>query len=113
MLASSGSTFTSDDDPELWRRRSPLDWKLYEGLLAESPKHSGLLFAASQGFAEFSYAFVDAKIDEIRGQNLEEANALRERARKLYRRPMDMRCAALKHGIRALPKHWTTTQRRR
>jgi predicted anti-sigma-YlaC factor YlaD len=86
MLASSGSTFTSDDDPELVAAAIPFGLKLYEGLLAESPKHSGLLFAASQGFAEFSYAFVDAKIDELRGQNLEEANTLRERARKLYRR---------------------------
>jgi predicted anti-sigma-YlaC factor YlaD len=86
MLASSGSTFTSDDDPELVAAAIPFGLKLYEGLLEESPKHRGLLLAASQGFAEFSYAFVDARIDEIRGQNLEEAGALRERARKLYRR---------------------------
>lgn len=95
MLASSGSTFTGDDDPELVEAAIPFGLKLYEGLLAEAPNHPGLLLAASQGFAEFSYAFVDAKVDEMREQSLDAANALRERARKLYRR-------AYRYGMRGL-----------
>ena len=42
-LASGGSTFTSDDDPELVEAAIPFGLKTYESLLAESPKHTGLL----------------------------------------------------------------------
>ena len=47
-LASGGSTFTSDDDPELVEAAIPFGLKLYESLLAESPKHTGLLLAAAR-----------------------------------------------------------------
>jgi predicted anti-sigma-YlaC factor YlaD len=86
MLASSGSTFESDEDPELVAAAIPFGLKLYEGLLAESPKHTGLLLAAASGFTEFSYAFVDLKAEEAREESLDKANELTERARKLYLR---------------------------
>ena len=95
MLASGGSTFTSDDDPELVQAAIPFGLKLYESLLAESPKHTGLLLAAAQGFTEYSYAFVDSRIDEARAESLERADALRDRARKLYIR-------AYRYGMRGL-----------
>jgi predicted anti-sigma-YlaC factor YlaD len=95
MLASGGSTFTSDDDPELVQAAIPFGLKLYESLLAESPRHTGLLLAAAQGFAEYSYAFVDSRIDEVRAESLERADALRDRARKLYIR-------AYHYGMRGL-----------
>ena len=85
-LASGGTTFTSDDDPELVAAAIPFGLKLYESLLAESPKHTELLLAAAQGFTEFSYAFVDSRIDEAKEESLDRANALRARARKLYLR---------------------------
>jgi len=69
--------------------------KLYESLLAESPKHTGLLLAAAQGFTEYSYAFVDSRIDEAKEESLDRANALRDRARKLYLR-------ANRYGMRGL-----------
>ena len=50
-LANSGTTFASDDDPEFIGQAAPFSLKLIEGLIAESPKHRGLLFAASSGFA--------------------------------------------------------------
>lgn len=86
MLASSGSTFESDEDPELVAAAIPFGLKLYEGLLAESPKHAGLLLAAASGFTEYSYAFVDLKAEEAQEQSVDKANELRERARKLYMR---------------------------
>jgi predicted anti-sigma-YlaC factor YlaD len=95
MLASGGSTFTSDDDPDLVQAAIPFGLKLYESLLAESPKHTGLLLAAAQGFTEYSYAFVDSRIDEARAESPERADALRERARKLYIR-------AYRYGMRGL-----------
>jgi predicted anti-sigma-YlaC factor YlaD len=85
-LASSGTTFESDDDPDLVAAAIPFGLKLYESLLAESPKHTGLLLAACSGFTEFSYAFVDARIDEAREESLDRADALRDRARRLYLR---------------------------
>ena len=97
-LASGGSTFTSDDDPELVQAAIPFGLKLYESLLAESPKHAGLLLAAAQGFTEYSYAFVDSRIDEARAESVERADALRERARKLYIR-------AYRYGMRGLEVH--------
>src|SRR5262249_38536862 len=94
-LAASGTTFESDDDPALVEAAIPFGLKLYESLLAESPKHTGLLLAACSGFTEFSYAFVDARIDDAREENLDRADALRDRARRLYLR-------ANKYGMRGL-----------
>ena len=94
-LASGGNTFTSDDDPDLVEAAIPFGLKLYESLLAESPKHTGLLLAAAQGFTEYSYAFVDSRIDEANEESLDRANALRDRARKLYLR-------AYQYGMRGL-----------
>ena len=95
MLASSGSTFESDEDPELVAAAIPFGLKLYEGLLAESPKHTGLLLAAASGFTEYAYAFVDLKAEEAKEESLDRAQALRERARKLYLR-------ANRYGMRGL-----------
>jgi predicted anti-sigma-YlaC factor YlaD len=94
-LASGGTTFTSDDDPDLVAAAIPFGLKTYESLLAESPRHTGLLLAAAEGFTEYSYAFVDSRIDETKEESLDRANALRERARKLYLR-------ANRYGMRGL-----------
>ena len=99
-LASGGSTFTSDDDPDLVAAAIPFGLKLYESLLAESPKHAGLLLAAAQGFTEYSYAFVDSRIDEAKGESLDRADALRDRARRLYLR-------ANRYGMRGLEARHT------
>jgi predicted anti-sigma-YlaC factor YlaD len=94
-LAAGGSTFTSDDDPDLVADAIPFGLKLYESLLAESPRHVGLLLAAAQGFTEYAYAFLDARSDEVREEDLGRANAMRDRARKLYLR-------AWRYGMRGL-----------
>ena len=86
MLASSGSTFESDEDPDLVAAAIPFGLKLYEGLLAESPKHTGLLLAAASGFTEYAYAFVDLPAEQAKEESVDKANALEERARKLYLR---------------------------
>ena len=94
-LASGGSTFTSDEDPELVRDALPFSLKLIESLLAESPRHRGLLLAAASGFTPYAYAFVQEEADEIEDRDLEKATALRIRARKLYLRARD-------YGLRGL-----------
>src|SRR5437879_8912621 len=69
-LASGGSTYESDDDPELVASAVPFGLKLMESLLAESPKHPGLLLAVSSGFTEYAYAFVGEPADDIRWEHL-------------------------------------------
>ena len=94
-LAASGSGFGADDDPELIRAAAPFSLKLMESILAEAPRHAGLLAAASSGFTQYSFAFVQADADEVEGRDVAAARALRTRARALYYRARD-------YGLRAL-----------
>jgi predicted anti-sigma-YlaC factor YlaD len=94
-LANGGSNFASDDDPELVGDALPFSLKLMEALLAESPKHRGLLFAASSGFTQYAYVYVQQSAEQTADQDLEKADALRARARRLYVR-------ARNYGLRGL-----------
>lgn len=94
-LAAGGSTFESDEDLELVGDALPFGLKLIESLLAESPRHRGLLLAACRGFTLYAYAYVHQEADRIAPEDVERAAQLRERARKLYER-------ARGYGLRAL-----------
>lgn len=94
-LAGGGTTFSSDDDPELIKSAVPFSLKLMESLLAESPKHKGLLFATSSGFTQYGYAFVQQDADEIEAKDYAAAEAMRSRAKRLYLR-------ARGYGLRGL-----------
>ena len=94
-LAQSGASFASDDDPELIKAATPFSLKLMESLLAQNPRHSGLLAAAASGFTQYAYAFVQEDADEAEPGDLAAAEALRARARRLYLR-------AERYGLRGL-----------
>lgn len=94
-LASGGTTFTSDDDPDLVGDALPFSLKLMESLLAESPQHRGLLFAASSGFTQYAFVYVQVPAEEMERQDLAKYDFLRTRARKLYVR-------ARNYGLRGL-----------
>src|SRR5438034_11802119 len=83
-LAASGTTFASDDDPELVKAAAPFSLKLMESFLAEEPQHPGLLAAAASGFTQYAYAFVQMEAEETEPHDLAAAEALRARARRLY-----------------------------
>lgn len=85
-LAEGSGTFTSDDDPELIKAALPFSLKLMESLLAISPEHRGLLLASASGFTQYAYAFVQQEADEVEDRDFEAAEALRDRARRLYLR---------------------------
>jgi len=85
-LAQGGSTYESDEDVELVRGALPFGLKLIESLIAESPKHKGLLLAASQGFTSFSYIDVQQELDIVEISDLDAARQLRTRVRRLYMR---------------------------
>lgn len=88
-LAQSGSAFASDDDPELIRAAAPFGLKLVESLLAENGGHKGLRLAASRGFTQYAYAFVQQQAEEAEASDLAASLRLAERARRLYRRARD------------------------
>lgn len=94
-LASNSTTFSSDDDPDLIASAAPFSLKLMESLLAESPKHRGLLLAASSGFTEYAYLAVQEPADEAESHDIASTTALRKRARLLYLRARD-------YGLRGL-----------
>jgi predicted anti-sigma-YlaC factor YlaD len=94
-LASTGTTFDGDDDPDLVGEALPFALKLMESLLAESPRHTGLLLATASGFTEYSYAFVGERAERELTEDVAASNALRLRARRLYLR-------AHAYGMRAL-----------
>jgi len=94
-LAESGTTYASDNDPELIRGALPFSLKLIESILAESPRHRGLLLAASSGFTQYAYAFVKQEADEMEQQDFARANAMWLRARNLFLRARD-------YGLRGL-----------
>src|SRR5258708_36823020 len=83
-LASGGGTFTSDEDPELVRDALPFGLKFIESLLAESPRHRGLLFAATSGFTPYADAFVQEEADALKDHDPEKRTALRIRPPRLY-----------------------------
>ena len=83
-LASGGTTFASDDDPDLVGEALPFSLKLMESLLAESPQHRGLLLAASSGFTQYAFVYVQIPAEEAEDQDLAKADVLRMRARHLY-----------------------------
>ncbi len=85
-LAESGDTFASDDDPELIRDAVPFSLKLMESVLADTPKHRGLLLAACSGFAQYAYAFVQVDAELVEYDDFEQGEALKARARLLYLR---------------------------
>jgi len=94
-LAGSGTTFASDDDPELVGEAIPFSLKLVESLLASAPEHRGLLFAAASGFTKYSYAYVQQRADLLEDRDIAAATAERGRARRLYLRARD-------YGLRGL-----------
>jgi predicted anti-sigma-YlaC factor YlaD len=94
-LAAGGTTFSADDDPALIQAAAPFSLKLMESLLAENPAHRGLLLAATSGFTQYAYAFVQQDADEMEEKDVAAATALRIRARRLYLRAHD-------YGLRGL-----------
>jgi predicted anti-sigma-YlaC factor YlaD len=94
-LAEGSSVYAEDDDPELVGAALPFGLKTIEALLVQSPHDKGLLLAATSGFTQYAYAFVQTQADFIEDSDISKAIALRERAERLYRR-------ALGYGIRGL-----------
>ena len=95
-LSGTGTTMSSDDDPELVRDASAFGLKTMEGLLPEQPEHQGLITSLTSGFTQYGYAFVQQEADaaELAGKGAD-AKARRLRAHRFYKR-------ALGYGLKGL-----------
>lgn len=94
-LAGSGATFASDNDPELIKQAAPFSLKLMESILAENPRHVGLLTSLASGFTQYAYAFVQQEADEIEARDYAASETERSRARKLFLRARDYGLAGI------------------
>ncbi len=94
-LAAGGTTYSSDEDPELIGAALPFSLKLMESVLASTPEHRKLLAATAAGFTQFAYAFVQQDADAIALEDTDRAWVAWNRARKLYLRARD-------YGLRGL-----------
>lgn len=94
-LAGGGDAYASDDDIELVGAASPFGLKTVESLLGTVPEHRGLLLAATRGFTQYSYVWVQMPAEESEERDVRAAYAQYARARKLYLRARD-------YGLRGL-----------
>ena len=85
-LAETGTTFTSDNDPQLVREAIPFGLKLYESILESVPKNRDLLVATCSMYTEYAYAYLDGDAAVLGEAHHDEAKALKDRALNLYLR---------------------------
>ena len=95
LLSETGSSIYTDDDPELVAQALPFGLKLMESVLAETPRHIGLLLATTEGFTQYTYAFVYLEAVRMRSVNYYRARELEARSKKLFLRARD-------YGMRGL-----------
>lgn len=95
LAGSSASVFATDNDPELVRDALPFTLKLMETLLAESPENTNLLLAATSGFTQYGYAFVEQDARYLEDEDYRASEKEMNRALKLYLRARD-------YGLRGL-----------
>ena len=84
-----------EDDLVLAREASAFYLKLSEALLREVPDNRPLSEAVAGGFTQYAYAFVAFEAERIEASDSKAAQALRERAAKLYARALGHALAAL------------------
>jgi len=104
-LAEGSGVYASDDDIEFVGAAIPFGLKTIESLLATVPEHRGLLLAATRGFTQYAYVYVQMPADELEARDVAAAYAMRARARRFYLR-------ARGYGLRGLGLAGADAQRR-
>lgn len=93
-----------EEDLDLAREASPFYLKLSEAVLREKPGHLALAESVAGGFTQYAYAFVAFEADRVEEHDVKEAERLRQRAARLYRRAQGHAMTALEKahpGLRA------------
>ena len=94
-MVAGGDVYAADNDIELVGAATPFGLKTMESLLAAAPDHRGLLLAATRGFTQYAYVYVQLPADDLEARDVMRAYAQRDRARRLYLRARD-------YGLRGL-----------
>jgi len=94
-----GQGAAAEDDLELAREASAFYLKLSESLLRASPDHRRLAESVTAGFTQYAYAFVAFEAEQVEAKDVRRAQALRQRAARLYAR-------AQGHGLAALERRY-------
>ena len=95
VLGEAEGVYLSDEDPELIARALPFNLKTMETLLESNPNHHDLLLTVTKSFILYAYAFVEPEARELEYTEFDEAETVRLRATRLYRR-------AYRYGVRGL-----------
>ncbi len=85
-LTSGRDVYGMDEDPELVGAALPFALKTLESLLEIVPENRKLLLTACRGFTQYGYGYVQIEADQYDATDYAKANAMRERALKLYLR---------------------------
>ncbi len=98
-LSGSGSSYASDNDPELIEASAPFGLKTMETVLVSKPEHRGLLTALTSGYVQYAYGFIYEKAHVIEPKDYKASEVLKKRAQNLFLRARDygMRGLAVEH----------------
>src|SRR5262249_20590150 len=98
-IAETGTpAYLEEADLELAEPALAASVKLTEGLLETAPDDKRLLLQAGQGMASYTYAFVEAPLEERRGAGSCHVRVHAQRAQRLYQR-------GLQYGLRLLSQY--------
>jgi predicted anti-sigma-YlaC factor YlaD len=95
-LATQGNA--PEEDLVLAREASAFYLKLSEALLHEVPDNAKLSESVASGFTQYAYAFVSFEAERVEAKDSKAAQALRERAARLYLRAQRHALAALERS---------------
>src|SRR5262245_14095554 len=98
-IAETGTpAYLQEADLELAEPALAASVKLTEALLETAPDDKRLLLQAVQGVASYTYAFVEARLEEARGHGPDQVRLHAQRAQRLYQR-------GLQYGLRLLSQY--------
>ncbi|MGR9073229.1 MAG: TRAP transporter TatT component family protein [Gammaproteobacteria bacterium] len=106
-LSSESEVYASDDDIELVGSAVPFGLKTVETLLAQTPRHKGLLLAAVRGFTQYAYAYIELPAEQAAPTDFNLSMLQKKRAARLYLRARDYGL----RGLRLDPKQLVINQR--
>jgi hypothetical protein len=98
ITAAGTPAYERETDLELAEQAMAANVKAVEALLETEPRNPTLLLQATQGFAGYTYAFVEGRIDAARGRDPQQVAQQTRRAQQLYQRGMQ-------YGLRLLSQH--------
>jgi len=92
-----------EEDIGLAREASAFYLKLAESLLRSVPGHVALAQSVTSGLTQYAYAFLSNEADRLESNSLAQAQALRERAARMFERAQKQGWAALNLRHPGLP----------